>query len=45
MNYSEEQIEALIANIYAGVVDEYNLPKDLYKAIGEYLESECDQKR
>lgn len=38
MNYSDEQIESLIANIYAGVIDEYNLPKDLYLAIGEYLE-------
>lgn len=39
MNFSEEQINALIADIYAGRVDVYNLPKDLYNAIGQHLEN------
>ena len=38
MNYSDEQIEELIAGIYSGIIDEYNLPKSLYLAISEYLE-------
>lgn len=39
MDFSEEQIDALIADIYAGRVDVYNLPKNLYKAIAEHLEA------
>lgn len=37
MNYTKEQIQTLIAGIYAGTITETALPKDLYFAIAEYL--------
>lgn len=36
--YSEKQIEKLLEDIYSGDVTEYDLPEDLYMAIGRYLE-------
>lgn len=36
--YSNKQIEKLLEDIYSGEVDEYDLPEDLYLAIGKYLE-------
>lgn len=38
MKYTDEQIEDLIAGIYAGTITEYDLPRDLYFATAEYLE-------
>jgi len=37
LNYSDKQIEALIAGIYDGSITERELPTDLYFAIAEYL--------
>lgn len=39
MDYTPEQIDELIADIYAGRVDVYSLPKPLYKAIASHLEN------
>lgn len=37
--YSNEQIEKLINGIWEGEITEYDLPKDLYYAIADYLKS------
>lgn len=37
LQYSEKQIEALIAGIESGEIDAYNLPRDYYKAISNYF--------
>lgn len=38
MNYTNKQIEDLLAGIYSGETDVENLPEDLYLAIAKYLE-------
>jgi SPP1 gp7 family putative phage head morphogenesis protein len=38
VKFSDDQIKELIAGIYAGEIDEYNLPVELYLAIADYLE-------
>lgn len=37
MNYTDKQIEELLEGIYLGVINIYNLPKDLYLATSEKL--------
>lgn len=39
MNYTEAQIESYLDGIYSGTITEENLPKSLYKAIGEYFDN------
>lgn len=42
MDYTQNQIDNLLDNIYFGVISIENLPKDLYKAISDYLISGLD---
>lgn len=37
MEFTKKEIEALIRGIYEGSITEYNLPRDLYLAISDYL--------
>lgn len=37
LKYSKAQIEKLFVDLYNGVVNPYDLPEDLYKALGNYL--------
>lgn len=41
-NYSKSQIDALFKGIYSGVIDVYNLPKNLYKATYNYINEAFD---
>lgn len=37
MKYTDDQIEKLLADIYAGRITDTHLPKDLYTAIADYM--------
>jgi hypothetical protein len=39
MEYSEKQIQDLLAEIHDGTISDRNLPKDLYLAIADYLKN------
>lgn len=42
LDYTDEQIDKLIADIFSGAISVDNLPKDLYEAIAEYLGGALD---
>lgn len=43
LNYTDEQIDKLIADIFSGAISVDKLPVDLYKAIAEYLGGALDE--